>query len=64
MKPLQEFRKKLFLSAGSHLSRIIEFSCGHVVPADNLLPVVLTVGPTGRTLDLTHVARQHRDMVR
>ena len=63
MKPAQEFRDQLFLAAGAPPSRLMEFSCGHVVPADNLLPVVITAGPTGRILDMTHAARQHPETV-
>lgn len=57
MEPISEFQDQLFLSAGGAASRVQHFSCGHVVPANQLLPVVLPQGPTGITLDFTY---QHR----
>uniref|UniRef100_A0A0P4W9K1 Helicase ATP-binding domain-containing protein n=1 Tax=Scylla olivacea TaxID=85551 RepID=A0A0P4W9K1_SCYOL len=57
MQPISEFKNQLFLSAGGEESRVQHFSCGHVVPAKQLLPVVLPQGPTGLTLDFTY---QHR----
>lgn len=57
MQPISEFKNQLFLSAGGEESRVQHFSCGHVVPAKQLLPVALPQGPTGLTLDFTY---QHR----
>lgn len=42
MKPTSEFRKRLFESAGALDGRIVEFSCGHVIPQDNILPIIIT----------------------
>lgn len=57
MQPISEFQDQLFLSAGGEVSRVQHFSCGHVVPANQLLPIILPQGPTGVTLDFTF---QHR----
>lgn len=57
MQPISEFRDQLFLSAGGEASRVQHFSCGHVVSANQILPVALPQGPTGITLDFTY---QHR----
>ena len=54
MQPISEFKNQLFLSAGGEESRVQHFSCGHVVPAKQLLPVALPQGPTGLTLDFTY----------
>ena len=35
------------------------FSCGHIIPRDNLLPLAVPVGPTGLSLDFTHGARSN-----
>ena len=53
MQPISEFRDQLFASAGAPPERIHHFSCGHVVPKENILPLVLCQGPTGKTLDFT-----------
>ncbi|XP_053637963.1 ATP-dependent DNA helicase DDX11 isoform X1 [Cherax quadricarinatus] len=57
MRPISEFRDQLFVSAGADPSRVHEFSCGHVVPAEQIIPIALTQGPTNVTLDFTY---QHR----
>ena len=65
MRPLSEFREQLFLSCGNAApSRLHEFSCGHVVPGDQLMPVALAAGPTGQTLDFTFHARRDAAVVR
>lgn len=53
MRPMNEFREQLFLSAGASPERVHEFSCGHVVPGEQLMPIALTQGPTNVTLDFT-----------
>ncbi|KAG7157562.1 ATP-dependent DNA helicase DDX11-like [Homarus americanus] len=57
MRPVSEFRDQLFLSAGAEASRVHEFSCGHVVPGEQIMPIALSQGPTNVTLDFTY---QHR----
>ena len=57
MRPMSEFRDQLFLSAGADPSRVHEFSCGHVVPGDQIMPLALAAGPTNTKLDFTY---QHR----
>ncbi|CAG2063930.1 unnamed protein product [Timema podura] len=57
MQPLEEFKEQLFLSAGADISRIVEFSCGHVIPPENILPMAVTVGPSGKQLDFSYQAR-------
>jgi chromosome transmission fidelity protein 1 len=39
MQPLSEFRDQLFLQAGAEPDRVMHFSCDHVVPGDNILPI-------------------------
>ncbi|KAJ8943643.1 hypothetical protein NQ318_005645 [Aromia moschata] len=45
MKPNSEFKDRLFISAGATPDRIMEFSCDHIIPPENILPIILTKGP-------------------
>jgi len=54
MKPMEEFRDQLFISAGADLSRVMNFSCDHVVPGHHLMPLVVSKGPTGALLDFSY----------
>lgn len=45
MKPNTEFRDRLFTSAGAASDRIVEFSCDHIIPPENILPIIVTKGP-------------------
>ncbi|RZB39133.1 putative ATP-dependent RNA helicase DDX11, partial [Asbolus verrucosus] len=44
MKPNEEFRDRLFISSGAPPERILEFSCDHIIPPENILPIILTEG--------------------
>ncbi|XP_038124814.1 ATP-dependent DNA helicase DDX11 [Cyprinodon tularosa] len=61
MQPVSDFKQELLLSAGVKEERITEFSCGHVIPPENILPLVLCAGPSGQELDFTF---QNRDSPR
>ena len=50
MQPVSEFRDQLFLAAGAAPERVTVFSCGHVVPPDQLLTISLAAGPAGGPL--------------
>uniref|UniRef100_A0A8C7GCA8 ATP-dependent DNA helicase DDX11 n=1 Tax=Oncorhynchus kisutch TaxID=8019 RepID=A0A8C7GCA8_ONCKI len=58
MQPVSDFKQELLFSAGVGAERIIEFSCGHVIPPENILPIVLCSGPSGQELEFTF---QNRD---
>ncbi|XP_051808029.1 ATP-dependent DNA helicase DDX11 [Acanthochromis polyacanthus] len=58
MQPVSDFKQELLFSAGVGEERITEFSCGHVIPPGNILPLVLCSGPSGQELDFTF---QNRD---
>ncbi|XP_062509848.1 ATP-dependent DNA helicase DDX11-like [Corticium candelabrum] len=51
MQPSSEFTRQLFLPAGVQADHILEFTCGHVIPPDNLLAVGFSTGPTDVKLD-------------
>ncbi|XP_074663103.1 ATP-dependent DNA helicase DDX11-like [Tubulanus polymorphus] len=57
MQPVSEFKDRLFIAGGASLDRIIEYSCGHVIPECNLLPLSLAKGPSGVDLDFTYQSR-------
>ncbi|KAF7224528.1 ATP-dependent DNA helicase DDX11 [Nothobranchius furzeri] len=58
MQPVSDFKQELLFSAGVGEERITEFSCGHVIPPENILPLVLCSGPSGQELDFSF---QNRD---
>ena len=39
MHPLSEFKDQLFIQAGAEPTRVMNFSCDHVVPGENILPI-------------------------
>ncbi|XP_068170153.1 ATP-dependent DNA helicase DDX11 isoform X2 [Antennarius striatus] len=53
MQPVSDFKQELLFAAGVREERITEFSCGHVIPPENILPLVLCSGPSGQELDFT-----------
>ena len=63
MSPASEFTEQLFLGAGASPERVLEFSCGHVVPSSNIAPLLLSTGPTGMDLTLKHGVRDRPDTV-
>ncbi|CAH2013425.1 unnamed protein product [Acanthoscelides obtectus] len=50
MKPIAEFRDRLLINAGAAPERIVEFSCDHIVPPENILPIVMTKGADKESL--------------
>ncbi|XP_067011549.2 ATP-dependent DNA helicase DDX11 isoform X2 [Anabrus simplex] len=57
MQPIEEFRDQLFAMAGGNPERVFQFSCGHVIPPENILPIILSSGPSGKQLDFSYQAR-------
>ncbi len=57
MQPPTEFSDQLLIPCGAAPERIDFFSCGHVIPAENVLPLVVPLGPTGRLLDFSYERR-------
>ncbi|GIY35770.1 hypothetical protein CDAR_27831 [Caerostris darwini] len=64
MQPVSEFTEQLFMPAGVPLERISLFSCGHVIPPENLLAIGLGTGPCGKMLDFTFKSRQLPETVK
>ncbi|XP_047204207.1 ATP-dependent DNA helicase DDX11 isoform X1 [Girardinichthys multiradiatus] len=63
MQPVSDFKQELLFSAGVKEERIAEFSCGHVIPPENILPLVLSAGPSGQELDFTFQKRDSPRMM-
>ncbi|XP_028665116.1 ATP-dependent DNA helicase DDX11 isoform X1 [Erpetoichthys calabaricus] len=63
MQPIADFKEQLLFSAGLSPDRIAEFSCGHVIPPDNILPIILSSGPSGQKLEFTFHNRETPQMM-
>lgn len=57
MEPKGELQERLFIACDANPSRIVNFSCGHVIPPSHILPIILTSGPTGKKLDFSYESR-------
>ncbi|KAK2552603.1 ATP-dependent DNA helicase DDX11 [Acropora cervicornis] len=64
MQPMSDFKDQLFACAGLPNENIVEFSCGHVIPAEHLLAVALDRGPSGKELDFTYQSRGSTELVK
>ncbi|CAN0154718.1 unnamed protein product [Ectocarpus fasciculatus] len=51
MQPTGDLVRQLFSSVEP--SRVEVFSCGHVIPRENLLPLCVSRGPSGKTFNFT-----------
>ncbi|XP_013788023.1 ATP-dependent DNA helicase DDX11-like [Limulus polyphemus] len=58
MEPVSEVVNQLFLPCGVSPERVTHFSCGHVIPPENLLSIALSHGPSGKQLDFTYQSRE------
>ncbi|KAK6172332.1 hypothetical protein SNE40_016013 [Patella caerulea] len=63
MQPISEFTDQLFHSAGVSPSRVALYSCGHVIPADHILPLTIATGPSGQQMDFTYQFRDSPSLV-
>ncbi|NXX38798.1 DDX11 helicase, partial [Tricholaema leucomelas] len=63
MQPVADFREQLLSCAGVDPARVVEFSCGHVIPPENILPIVLCSGPSNQQLEFTYQTRDRPQMM-
>ncbi|XP_045425452.1 putative ATP-dependent RNA helicase DDX11-like protein 8 isoform X4 [Lemur catta] len=63
LQPVSDFREQLLACAGAEAERVVEFSCGHVIPPDNILPIVLCSGVSGQPLEFTFQRRELPQMM-
>ncbi|XP_051147703.1 uncharacterized protein LOC127262888 [Andrographis paniculata] len=61
LQPIEETKERLFTSP--KLNQLHFFSCGHVIPSENILPVVVKQGPSGQQFDFSFKARTSSTMV-
>jgi len=61
MQPISDITDQLF----GHLpsNRVITFSCGHVIPRENLAVFTLAKGPSGQAFDFRHASRSSTAMI-
>ncbi|KAK9875672.1 hypothetical protein WA026_009468 [Henosepilachna vigintioctopunctata] len=62
MKPIAEFRERLFVGAGVERDKILEFSCDHIISQTNILPLVIDTGPLGNKLLFNFENRNGNEM--
>ncbi|XP_069759358.1 ATP-dependent DNA helicase DDX11-like isoform X3 [Narcine bancroftii] len=53
-----DFKDQLLFTSGVSADRLVEFSCGHVIPPENILPIILCRGPSGQQLEFTFQKRE------
>ncbi|KAM4819814.1 ATP-dependent DNA helicase DDX11 [Thomomys bottae] len=63
MQPVADFREQLLACAGVEAERVVEFSCGHVIPPHHILPLVICSGPSGQPLEFTFHKRDLPQMM-
>ncbi|XP_048072832.2 ATP-dependent DNA helicase DDX11 isoform X2 [Ursus arctos] len=63
MQPVSDFREQLLACAGVEAERVVEFSCGHVIPLENILPLVVCSGPSSQQLEFTYQKRELPQMM-
>lgn len=63
MQPFSEFLDLLFKPLGVDKEQMTLFSCGHVIKPEQLLISTLSVGPTGRPLELSFKTRSNFETV-
>lgn len=61
MQPISEFKNQLF---ASHADRVKDFSFNHVVPKENVLPLVVSSGPSNIKFSFNFTNRLNKEMVR
>ncbi|VDP32290.1 unnamed protein product, partial [Soboliphyme baturini] len=57
LEPVDELYDRLFDLCSIARSRISHFSCGHIVPKENLLPVIVCRGPRGGNMRFNYQTR-------
>uniref|UniRef100_UPI00359026F4 ATP-dependent DNA helicase DDX11 n=1 Tax=Myxine glutinosa TaxID=7769 RepID=UPI00359026F4 len=63
MQPIDDLKQQLLLASGVKTERIVEFSCGHVIPPEHILPIILSSGPTRMTFDFTFHNRETPELM-
>ncbi|KAL3528760.1 hypothetical protein ACH5RR_008082 [Cinchona calisaya] len=61
LQPIEETKERLF--PWLQPDQLHFFSCGHIIPPANILPVVVSQGPSGQSFDLSYSARSSSTMI-
>lgn len=61
LQPIEETKERLFPWLPP--DQLHFFSCGHIIPSANILPVVVPQGPSGHSFDFSYSARSSSVMV-
>ncbi|KAL4583896.1 hypothetical protein LXL04_008481 [Taraxacum kok-saghyz] len=61
LQPIEETRARLFPWLPPHQLHL--FSCGHIISPDNILPISVSHGPTGQSMDFSYNSRSTPTMV-
>ncbi|KAK3028340.1 hypothetical protein RJ639_037802, partial [Escallonia herrerae] len=61
LQPIEETKERLF--PWLQLDQLHLFSCGHIVPSENILPVAVSQGPSGQSFDFSYSSRSLSVMV-
>ncbi|XP_036032526.1 ATP-dependent DNA helicase DDX11-like [Onychomys torridus] len=60
---VSDFREQLLACSGVEAERVVEFSCGHVIPPGNILPLIICSGPSNQQLEFTYQKRELPQMM-
>lgn len=63
MQPFSEYVDLLFGPLKVDSSRLMQFSCGHVIKPEQISVVTLVYGPTGKPLELSYRTRSSLDTI-
>lgn len=61
LQPVEETRERLFPWLPP--DQLHFFSCGHIIPSENILPIAVSHGPTGQSFDFSYSSRGSSVMV-
>ncbi|XP_073146614.1 uncharacterized protein [Henckelia pumila] len=61
LQPIEETKERLFPSLPQ--DQLQFFSCGHIIPSENILPVAVKHGPSGQPLDFSFKSRSSPTMI-
>lgn len=63
MQPLNEFVDLLFGPLGVSKNRMVLFSCGHVIRPEQLYVTTLSIGPSGKSMELSYRTRSNFETI-
>ncbi|KAI9107909.1 hypothetical protein K1719_021245 [Acacia pycnantha] len=62
LQPIEETRERLLPWLPQN--QLHFFSCGHIVPPQNIMPIAVSRGPSGRSFDFSYSSRSSPDTMR